>query len=183
VVSGNKAVYPQIAALAHVEGCVYLSILVSTEGSIRDPIYLGGPVLMRQSAIEAAQSWRFKPSAQDVQTVSSVCYFLRGDTPEKLLKDYQEAAEKHPDSRRLTALAHKLLLVGSADGAEKYFRKALTLSSKDSDAEFGLGDSLAAQGEFANAIAEYQRGLIIAPKNQPAKDHLSILEKCNRTDN
>ena len=172
-ISGEKAVYPRIAEMAHVEGCVYVSIVVSTDGLIRKAYRVGGPVLLSQSALIAAGTWKFKPSSQEVTTTVPVCFFLTGDTAQKLLKDYQKAAGKNPDAQHLTALARELLLVGSPDEAEKNFRQALSLKAGDPDAEFGLGDSLAVAGDFDATIAAYQRGLAITPRNSERRAQLA----------
>lgn len=169
-ISGDKAVYPQIAQIAHVEGCVYVRFEISTDGSTKKVTTLGGPALMLRSAFESALTWKFKATAQEVTTIAPVCYFLRGDDPRKLLEAYQKAADKHSqDSRKLTALGHELLLVGMPDDAENHFQRALSISPSDPDAEFGLGDSLAAKGDLNGAIAVYRQGLAATPKDAAAR--------------
>ncbi len=67
-ISGKPAVYPSIAAIAHVSGCVYLRIIVSTSGSVEEISYLGGPVLkgiprcFEADAVEYRVPRRLQPS-------------------------------------------------------------------------------------------------------------------------
>lgn len=163
--SGNKAVYPQIAAIAHVEGCVYISTLISTDGSIRELVYLGGPALMRESAMKAVVTWKFKPSGQEVGTVVPICYFLSADKEEKLLASYQETVEQVANNRgKLVSFGNELYLIGLTEHAEAQFQSALSLAPGDPEAGFGLGDSLAAEGRFDDAIAAYRQCLTAHPK-------------------
>jgi TonB family protein len=175
IVSGEKAIYPPIAEMAHVEGCVYASIVVSVEGSVRDASAVGGPALMFQSALNAVRNWKFKPSTQEVATTVPVCFFLNRKGTEKLLEDQQRAAEKHPDAQHLTEFGHALFLIGSPDEAEKEFRQALALKARDPDAEFGLGNSLAVQGDLDPAVAAYLQGLAATPKNREERARLASL--------
>jgi TonB family protein len=181
--SGRNAVYPAIAALAHVEGCVYLSIVVAADGSVKQLVFVSGPALLRQSAMDAVKTWRFKPSTQEVSTVSPVCYFLSVSNREKLLSSYQETARKNArNPKKLTALGLDLLHAGLPDEADAQFHRALSLKPGDADAEFGLGDSLAAQGNFSDAIAAYQQGLAANPKDPWPRSHLAELLENNGDD-
>ncbi len=164
-ISGSKAVYPQIAAVAHVEGCVYVSLVVSTGGSTRDAIALGGPPLMFQSAIRAVSTWKFRPSAQEVLTISPVCYFLSADKEEKLLDSYQKTAEQVANDRgKVVSFGAELYWMGLPEHAETQFQRALSLTPGDPEAEFDLGDSLVAEGRFDDAITAYRQCLATDPK-------------------
>lgn len=164
-VSGGKAVYPRIAALAHVEGCVYALFVVSTDGSTKNAIPLSGPMLMFQSAMGAVSTWKFQPSAQEVLTVSPVCYFLSADEDEKLLDSYQETAEQVANDRgKVVPFGAELYWMGLPEHAEAQFQRALSLAPGDPEAEFDLGDSLVAEGRFDDAIAAYRQCLTTDPK-------------------
>lgn len=165
-ISGSLAVYPQIAALAHVEGCVYVSFVVSTDGSTKNAIFLSGPMLMFQSAMRAVSTWKFRSSAQEVLTVASVCYFLPADQGKQqtLLNSYEQAAAQVANNRRKAlALGVKLYWTGLPAQAEAQFQRALSLKPGDPEAEFDLGDSLVAQGRFDDAIAAYRQCLTANP--------------------
>lgn len=164
-ISGGRAVYPRIAALAHVEGCVYALLVVSTDGSTKNAFLLGGPMLMFQSTMAAVSTWKFQPSAQDVLTVSPVCYFLSVDKDEKLLDSYQKTAEQVANDRgKVMSFGTELYWMGLPEQAEAQFERALSLAPGDPEAEFDLGDSLVAEGRFDDAIAAYRQCLTTDPK-------------------
>lgn len=175
--AGNAPVYPSIAAIAHVQGCVYLRIIVSTDGTIQQPpVFLGGLVLMRDSALTAAKTWRFKPSDQVILTVSRVCYFLPGSDASKLLAADSAKVQQHPtDAAKTIAFGNELLLFGLPDQAETYFRRALSLKSDDAEAVFGLGDSLAARGDFRAAGSAYQMLLTTSDSDTAIKRYKKAL--------
>ena len=62
--------YPEIARTAHIQGAVVLQATISKIGSIENLRVVSGPPLLRQAAIDAVQSWRYKP------------YLLNGDPVE-----------------------------------------------------------------------------------------------------
>ena len=164
-ISGTRAVYPQIAALAHVEGCVYVSFMVSTDGSTKNAILLSGPVLMFQATMGAVSSWKFRPSTREVLTISPVCYFLSTDKEEKLLDSYQKTAERVANHRgKVVSFGAELYWMGLPEHAEAQFQRALSLKPGDPEAEFDLGDSLVAEGRFDDAIAAYRQCLTTDPK-------------------
>jgi|SRR5690348_2160969 len=173
IIAGSQAVYPKLAATAHVEGCVYIRMTVAEGGYAANVAYVAGPTLLMKSGLDAVTSWKFAPSKQDIITVAPICFFLPGDNPQKLLNSYESAAGKHQDAKNLTALAYELLVAGSPDGAAKYFRQALDLKPDNADAEFGLGYSLTAEGDLDGAIDAYQRGLAAAPKYEYARVELA----------
>lgn len=178
--SGNKAVYPQIAAAAHVSGCVYLHTVIFTDGSVRDVTYLGGPVLMRDSAIKAVVTWKFRHPDQEVGTVVPVCYFLSADQQGKLLASYQQTAEQTANNRgKLVSFGSELYSMGLVEYADVQFQRALSLKPGDPEAGFGLGDSLAAEGRFDDAIAAYQRCLAAHPKYLSERARFEDLHRTN----
>lgn len=167
IVSGSKAVYPEIAAVAHVEGCVYVSLIVSSDGSTKNAAPLSGPALMFQSAMRAVSTWKFRPSAQQVLTISPVCYFSSADrdTQQALVDSYQKtAAQIANDRSKVISFGEELYWVGLPERAAAQFQRALSLKPGDPEAEFDLGDSLVAEGRFADAIAAYRQCLATDPK-------------------
>ncbi|MGC1105321.1 MAG: tetratricopeptide repeat protein [Candidatus Acidiferrales bacterium] len=179
-ISGDRAVYPQIAAAAHISGCVYLSTVISTDGSVEERVYLGGLVLMRDSAMKAVATWKFKPSEREVGTVVPVCYFLSTDAQERLLASYQETAEQVAnDHAKLLSFGNELYLMGLTGQAEAQFRRALSLTPGDPEAGFGLGDSLAAEGRFDDAIVAYQQCLTSDPKYLSERPRFENLHRTN----
>lgn len=62
-------VYPAIAKSARVAGTVALQAMISKTGSVEGVHVLGGPEMLRQSAIDAVKGWRYKPFMLDNQPV------------------------------------------------------------------------------------------------------------------
>ena len=62
--------YPAIARAAHIQGTVVLQATISKTGSIEHLRVISGPPMLRQAAIDAVQTWRYKP------------YLLNGDPVE-----------------------------------------------------------------------------------------------------
>ncbi len=63
-------------------------------------------------------------------------------------------------------LAEVLLSDQQLDAAEEQFRKAAELQPNDARIEHGLGPALEAQGRSAEAIAQFQRALELAPQDE-----------------
>jgi periplasmic protein TonB len=59
--------YPAIPREAHIQGVVVLQATISKTGSIENLRVVSGPPMLRQAAIDAVQTWRYKP------------YLLNGD--------------------------------------------------------------------------------------------------------
>lgn len=62
--------YPAIARAAHIQGIVVLQATISKTGLIENLRAVSGPTWLRQAAIDAVQTWRYKP------------YLLNGDPVE-----------------------------------------------------------------------------------------------------
>jgi protein TonB len=69
-ISGQTPVYPPIAKAAHVSGAVVLHAIISKEGTIKNLSVISGPEMLKSAALEAVQTWRYKP------------YLLNGDPTE-----------------------------------------------------------------------------------------------------
>ena len=53
--------YPAIAKAAHVSGAVVLHAIIGKNGAIQNLTVISGPEMLRASAVEAVQHWRYKP--------------------------------------------------------------------------------------------------------------------------
>ncbi len=60
-ISGANPVYPPIARAAHVSGAVVLHAIISKTGQISNLTVVSGPEMLRASAVDAVQNWRYKP--------------------------------------------------------------------------------------------------------------------------
>jgi len=54
-------VYPTIAKTARVQGTVVVQVTISKTGSIENPHVVSGPVMLRQAALDAVKTWRYRP--------------------------------------------------------------------------------------------------------------------------
>jgi TonB family protein len=76
-------VYPAIAKTARVQGTVVIQATISKTGSIENPRVVSGPVMLRQSALDAVKTWRFRPymlsgEPVEVETTVNVIFALGG---------------------------------------------------------------------------------------------------------
>jgi TonB family protein len=62
--------YPEIARSAGVEGVVVLKLLVGKTGDVEKVMYVSGPEMLKESAIDAAKQAKFKPALQQHRPVA-----------------------------------------------------------------------------------------------------------------
>jgi protein TonB len=79
----TSPVYPQIAREARVSGTVVIQATISKTGVIQNLRAVSGPTMLRQSALDAVKTWRYKPylldgDPVDVETTVSVTFSLGG---------------------------------------------------------------------------------------------------------
>jgi protein TonB len=75
--------YPQMAKEARVSGTVVIQATISKTGAIENPHVVSGPTMLRQAALDAVKTWRYKPylldgEPVDVETTVSVNFSLGG---------------------------------------------------------------------------------------------------------
>jgi TonB family protein len=63
-------VYPRAGRQNGVSGEVFLLVLVSREGTVRDALIVSGPSLLRDAALDCVWRWHFKPAASAHQPVA-----------------------------------------------------------------------------------------------------------------
>jgi protein TonB len=83
LIQKTAPVYPQIAREARVSGTVVIQATISKMGTIENLRVVSGPTMLRQSAMDAVKSWRYKPYLLDgepmeVETTVSVTFALGG---------------------------------------------------------------------------------------------------------
>lgn len=66
--------YPAFAKTAHVTGIVRVEIVIDEKGSVVSAKSSTGPSVLRQSAIDAAKRWKFRPALSDGRPVSAAGY-------------------------------------------------------------------------------------------------------------
>jgi len=77
----TNPIYPAIARSAHVSGTVVIQATISKSGTIENPRVVSGPTMLRQSALDAVKTWRYKPYLLDgqpmeVETTVNVVFTL-----------------------------------------------------------------------------------------------------------
>jgi protein TonB len=83
LIQKTAPVYPQIAKEARVSGTVVLQAMISRAGMIENLRVVSGPTMLRQSAMDAVKTWRYRPYLLDgepveVETTVSVTFSLGG---------------------------------------------------------------------------------------------------------
>ena len=71
LVQRTQPIYPPIAKSARVEGRVLLKATISATGIIKDVQVVSGPPMLRQAAVDAGRTWRYKPYKLDNQPVDA----------------------------------------------------------------------------------------------------------------
>ncbi len=79
----SAPVYPPVAIQTNVSGTVELEATISRTGKVKDVHVLNGPALLRQAAINAVRTWRYKPyrlnnQPVEAQTTINVVFSLGG---------------------------------------------------------------------------------------------------------
>jgi protein TonB len=83
LIQRTAPVYPPIAKSARVSGTVVIQATISKTGSVVNPRVVSGPTMLRQSALDAVKTWRFRPYLLDgepveVETTVNVIFTLGG---------------------------------------------------------------------------------------------------------
>jgi protein TonB len=73
--------YPPIATAARVEGTVVLQATISAAGTIENLRVASGPAMLRQAALDAVKTWRYRPyelngEPVEVETTVNVIFAL-----------------------------------------------------------------------------------------------------------
>jgi protein TonB len=83
LIQKTSPVYPQIAREARVSGTVVIQATISRTGELQNLRAVSGPTMLRQAALDAVKTWRYKPylldgQPVDVDTTVSVNFSLGG---------------------------------------------------------------------------------------------------------
>src|SRR5262249_34003196 len=71
----TEPVYPPLAKQARVQGAVILEIVIGADGSVKETHVISGHPLLEQAAVDAVQTWAYKPTVlngQPSETVTTV---------------------------------------------------------------------------------------------------------------
>jgi protein TonB len=77
----TQPIYPPIAKSARVQGTIVLQAIISKSGSVDNIRVVSGPVMLRQAAVDAVKTWRYRPymlnnTPTDVETTINVIFAL-----------------------------------------------------------------------------------------------------------
>ncbi len=72
LVKNTAPAYPILAKRARIEGTVRLQAFISKDGSVQKVEVLSGHAVLAQSAVEAVQQWRYKPTELNGEAVEVV---------------------------------------------------------------------------------------------------------------
>lgn len=76
VVSRIAPFYPETAKRMHLSGVVKLEVVVRPNGTVKSTKALGGSPVLIQSAIYAAQKWRFEVAPEETTEVVQILFEL-----------------------------------------------------------------------------------------------------------
>jgi protein TonB len=81
LVQKTAPTYPMIAKSARVSGTVVMQATIAKDGSIKDLHVVNGPAMLRQAAVDAVKTWRYKPyklnnEPTEVETTINVNFSL-----------------------------------------------------------------------------------------------------------
>ena len=81
ILSKANPTYPIIARSAGISGTVVLAATISTTGRIENLQVLSGPLMLRQAAIDAVKTWRYRPyllnnQPVEVETTINIAFTL-----------------------------------------------------------------------------------------------------------
>ena len=77
----TQPIYPSIAKAARITGTVVIDATISKTGAIVNPHVVSGPQMLRQAALDAVKTWRYRPytlnnEPTDVETTVSIVFAL-----------------------------------------------------------------------------------------------------------
>jgi protein TonB len=70
LIQKKQPVYPVIAREAQLSGTIVLAATISKTGNVENLRVVSGPYMLRNSAVDAVRSWRFKPYELNNQPTS-----------------------------------------------------------------------------------------------------------------
>jgi TonB family protein len=83
LIQRTTPIYPPMAKTARVSGTVVIQATISRNGTIENPRVVSGPAMLRQAALDAVKSWRYRPymlsgEPVEVETTVNVNFSLGG---------------------------------------------------------------------------------------------------------
>lgn len=127
-------VYPPIAAAAHIEGDVTISVVVDTNGNVASEKVISGPPMLRQAALDAVKRWQFSPftsngAAEQISTTLTIPFHLEHHGPQPTEEQQMAAQAWFP----LSDKCRSALKGQSPQDALDLCKQALDMSLKAGD--------------------------------------------------
>ena len=72
LISAARAVYPEAAKAAAVQGSVTVAANVDATGKVTGARALNGPMLLRQAAVDSVKQWKYSPALVDGKPAASL---------------------------------------------------------------------------------------------------------------
>ena len=138
-----EPVYPPLAKSAKVEGAVIVLVKLDEEGNVTSAQALSGHPLLKDSAITAAQQWKFKPAGMRVE--GTITFNFQAEKPQKT-SDQDPAPASDPRAAYVDSM-----------------RDAVKANPNSPEAHFRLGMALETQNKTDEAIASYKQALQLKP--------------------
>jgi periplasmic protein TonB len=61
--------YPELAKSRRISGMVVVKVTVGKDGKVRNPVFVSGPLIFRDSAFNAVKQWVFQPAQLNGQSI------------------------------------------------------------------------------------------------------------------
>ena len=101
--------------------------------------------------------------------------YLRLDNPKRSLEEYTSAAAiEHPTAVDLQNVAKDYVLLGETASADHWMNAALRMDDKDAEAWYGMGRIRFTEQRFQDAVACFQRSLLLLPRAVKAENNLGL---------
>lgn len=133
---------------------------------------LGVTLAAMGRAAEAEEQFRAAVTLAPLSTTARNTYgkfLLLQDRAEEARAEFQRSADADFSTDAYDGLGEIDLGARDAAGAEKAFRAALAGNPSDSNAHYGLGQTLELSGHTAEALSEYDRSVALDPNNAAAQ--------------
>lgn len=163
----TKPDYPSVARIAHLQGDVILQVSVSKTGEVSNIRVKSGHAFLQQAAVDAVQSWTFRPFEVDgkpsaVEALIKI-QFPPGDSPEEI----KESPEKLAEYASAISGCQEELKDHKPAEAEPLCLKAISVAAQLSphrhlerlEAYQHAGHAFLLQNKFAQALENYQQEL------------------------
>ena len=162
--------YPPLAKAAAISGDVVIELTVDEEGNVIQTKAITGHPLLRDSAIEAAKEWKFKPtklSGVPVKVIGTITFkFTLDNAPEiKEIAALEEKVRESPDS------AEARYELGAAyynskkyAEAETELKKAVRINPDHAEAQYNLGLTIGVLKRYEEALDHFAQAVKLNPE-------------------